>query len=72
MNLHRGDPVLWHANRYLVKDVISPTWLTIEDDDGFAFAVDPEQLTPLGYTVTVDSDGWVRSLEDSIEESDAD
>ncbi len=70
--MKRGDPVLYRGERYLVKDVISPTWPIIEDDDGFAFAVDPAELTPIGYTAVVDSDGWVRSIEDSVENREGD
>jgi len=39
--------------------------VTIEDEYGMAFTVPSAYVSPRGYTATVDSDGWVRSLEDS-------
>lgn len=47
MMLHRGDAVLFKGEQHIVKDVISPTWPIIEDEYGLAFAVRPEQLSPV-------------------------
>jgi hypothetical protein len=59
-----GDPVMYRGERMLVKRV-GETIVIVEDDEGASIAVDQDKVQPIGYTAIVDSDGWVRSLEDT-------
>jgi hypothetical protein len=64
MTLHRGDPVLYQGERMIVKVVPGDGRVVVEDDAGFAIVAPVDKVQPVGYTATVDSDGWVRSLEE--------
>lgn len=75
MTLHRGDRVLFRGEIHIVKrvDDADPVGrVVIEDDEGFAFSVRVNEVTRPGYTATVDSDGWVRDIEDEEPEDSVD
>lgn len=68
MTLHRGDTFVWKGREVIVKR-IDQGEVTVEDEYGLAFVIDYEPTmvprSQTGYTATVDSDGWVKSFEDT-------